>query len=89
MDEEINRMRSLFEDIQIKNFGSKVLFIRYNPDYYYDDKFVDVKMEKSRRQDYLYTLVKYFMDLTEIPFKLNKVFLFYDGFVGKPIIEEV
>lgn len=81
---EESRMIKIFEDIILDTPGTKVLFIRYNP-----DKYTGTQYTYERKRSYLCTLVKYFIECENINLNLGKIYLFYDGFNGTTNIEAI
>ena len=77
---EITRMKQIYYDEGVQN----LLFVRYNP-----DKYKTIKGQKKyntiERQQYL---IKYLNELTQQS-KLGVVYLFYDGFINSPEIENI
>jgi len=76
-EQELQRMRSIYNDIQLVDSGKEVLFIRYNP-----DEYEGVQMEKPAKQKYLYDIIMSLKDLPRLNIPLGKLILFYDGFDG-------
>ena len=81
--DELNRMRTIYHDIQCVAPGQQVLFIRYNPDIFNGPH----KVEKKQRLDYLCTVINSLKDLSSLGANLGFIKLFYDGFAGSPNIE--
>lgn len=80
-DNETNRMKVIYKDIQIVKKNSEVLFIRYNPDFYEGPQY-----DTDQRLTYLYKLLNYFLDINIFGIKLGVVYLYYDGFTLPPPI---
>ena len=89
-DDEINRMKILYNDIQLISSNAQVIFIRFNPDKYkgLHDENSFTSLEK-KRQDYLYKVIMHFLSQKDIEFPLAKIMLFYDGFDGAPKVESI
>lgn len=75
-------MVKIYHDIQITNPGSKVAFIRYNPDQYKGVSYPD-----SERLSYLHMILTHSISLDDFGPKLSKLYLYYDGFDGNPQLQ--
>lgn len=78
-DDELDRMKIIYNDIQYISPGKQTLFIRYN----YRGAFI---MDKKKRLDYLLLVIKSMKDLQSLGTNLGYVKLFYNGFTGSPVI---
>lgn len=78
---EINRMKSIYFNIQSINEGAQVLFVRYNP-----DKYKGLQQSTKERHSYLYTSLCHLIKLSTIGTELAQIKLYYDKFDGKPQI---
>lgn len=83
-EDEIKRMKVIYNDIQIIKPKSKVLFIRYNPDGYKGDQY-----STTERLEYLLDLINYFIELPKLNHQLGVLYLFYSGFDSKPEIQNI
>jgi ribosomal protein L32 len=81
-EEEIIRMQIIYDDIQLISLNSQVLFIRFNP-----DRYNGIKVDIKKRYEYLYNIIKHFINLIEITIPLGQLKLFYNEFNGNPSIE--
>jgi len=76
-NKEQNRMKVIYNDIQILPEEDEVLFIRYNPDDY-----------KGLQYD-INGRLEYFINLNKLNAKLGVMYLFYDGFDGNSQVQEI
>lgn len=80
---EVSRMKMLYFDVGVKN----LLFIRYNPDAY-----INIPGQKNytlkERQEYLIKYINEYLT-TKSHENLGVVYLFYDGFINPPEIENI
>jgi len=83
--EENNRMKTIYHDVQYIAPGQQVLFIRYNPDKY-DSPFI---FDDKSRLEYLHLVITSMKTLSSIGTPLGYVKLFYDGFTGAPVIQQL
>lgn len=75
-DGDVKRMKNIFMN---QYGGSPVIFIRYNPHSFKDDKNTQVKIPQTERETTLIKWVKKLM--TDIPqYLCSVVYLFYDGY---------
>lgn len=81
---EIIRIKTRYQDIQLVKPGAQVLFIRFNP-----DEHDGMQSEIKGRYNYLYTIVMHFIGQSTIGMPLGKIMLYYDEFNGNPIIEPI
>ena len=81
--DEYNRMRAIYHDVQYIAPGKQALFIRYNPDNYNSPCII----EDKQRLQYLLLIINSMRKLATIGTPLGYVKLFYDGFTGAPVIE--
>lgn len=82
--DEINRMKVIYQDVQLIKPESEVLFIRYNPDSY-----KGVQLNTTERLSYLLELVNYFIDIPKLNTKLGALYLFYTGYDDNPQIQHI
>ena len=78
------RMCTIYQDLQITNHSVSLLFLRYNP-----DRYNGINYDTKQRLSYLYTIIKYFMEIETIGMNLGKIYLYYDGFTGNPKIQPI
>lgn len=83
--DEINRMKTIYHDVQYIAPGRQVLFIRYNPDKYDGTPIIDNK----KRLEYLLIIINTMKELPSIGTSLGYIKLFYDGFNGAPSIQSI
>lgn len=81
--EEMDRMKTIYHDVQHIAPRKQVLFIRYNPDKYEGPCVVDNK----KRLEYLLLIINSMIQLPSIGTALGYIKLFYDDFDGNPIIK--
>jgi hypothetical protein len=75
---EENRMRVIYQDVQLNGSSKQVLFLRFNPDQY-DGPKIDMKL----RLDYLHTVIRHFEQTERLDVSCGKIYLYYDGFTGQ------
>lgn len=80
--EEKERMRTIYNDIQLATPGKQVLFLRYNP-----DKYDGIQLDDKKRLEYLLVVINSMKQLTTIGTQLAYVKLFFNGFNGSPVIQ--
>ena len=84
---EHNRMMQVMFDSGME----QILFIRYNPDKYYDDSGVECDTRPREREDHLIRVLRGYMN-PEVPLSdpgVSIVYLYYDGYDGTPEIGKV
>lgn len=81
---EYDRMKTIYNDVQLIKINSEVLFIRYNPDNY-----EGLQCELNAKLEYLHFLLLHFIKLEKLNTKLGVIYLFYDGYDGNPQVEPI
>ena len=84
---EHNRMMQVMFDSGMQ----QILFIRYNPDKYYDDSGVECDTRPREREDHLVRVLRSYMN-PEVPLSdpgVSIIYLYYDGYNGTPEISKV
>ena len=85
INHELNRMGTIYNDVQCTLSRAQVLFIRYNPDCYKSE--LKQKFDIKDRLGYLHLVTNHFMSIDNIGTQLGCVKLFYDGFNCSPQID--
>lgn len=79
-EKETERMKTIYQDVQIEFPNTQVLFLRYNP-----DKYTGTKYTTDERLNILYKLLTDFTKCKSINNQLGVIYLFYDGFATENI----
>jgi hypothetical protein len=72
-DQELYRMQTIYNDVQLIDKNKQVLFIRYNPDY------KGKNLSQKQREQRLCNLVKYWILQPDLKTDLGVMYLFYDN----------
>ena len=83
-EKEQDRMKIIYNDVQLLSLDSELLFIRYNPDNY-----KGLQYNINGRLEYSHFLLDYFINLDKLNIKLGVMYLFYDGFDGNSQMQEI
>jgi hypothetical protein len=80
-ESEINRMKTICDDLLTIKSDQEILFIRYNP-----DKYTGIQYDTKERMNYLYLVLTTFINRGKLGIKTGVTYLYYDGFDNTPHI---